>query len=213
MACPEWQDKLIDLTVDELPPEEARELELHVAQCADCASALSEFRGLHRVMEEHFVDREMPAHLVLVPERPRNHPWRLLSGSWGAAALGGALAVCFFVGLFLGGLFGPARRPFVREGTEKAALTRAEIEAMVAREVSARLAEQQAAAQIQNAKLAATLRQEQDRKVNQLGQKLEYLESAQKATWKETQVSNAMVELIARNSLERAKVQPVKTQE
>ena len=27
MACPEWQDKLIDLTVDELPPEEARELE------------------------------------------------------------------------------------------------------------------------------------------------------------------------------------------
>lgn len=213
MACPEWQDKLIDLTLDELPPEEARELELHVARCAECASALSEFRGLHRVMEEHFVDREMPAHLVLVPERPTNLPWRLLSGSWGAAALGGALAVCFFVGLFLGGLFGPARGPLVREGTEKAALTRAEIEGMVAREVSVRLAQEKTDLQIQNDNLAATLRQERSRSLNQLGQKLEYLESAQEATWKETQIGNAMVELIARNSLERAKVPPVKTQE
>lgn len=213
MACPEWQDKLIDLTLDELPPGEAREVELHVAQCADCASALSEFRGLHHVMKEHFVDREMPAHLVLVPERSTNFPWRILSGSWGAAALGGALAVCFFVGLFLGGLIGPGRGPITRQGTEKAALTHAEVEAIVAREVSARLAEQKADVQIQNAKLAATLRQEQDRRVNQLGQKLEFLESAQKATWKETQVSNAMVQLIARNSLERAKVPPVKSQE
>lgn len=208
MTCPEWQDKLMDFILEELPPEEARELELHVERCARCAGALSEFKGWHRVMKQHFVDRELPAHLMLVPERQAKVPLRLLASSWGAAALGGALAAVFLAGLFLGGLFGPARGPFVRERAEKGALTRAEIEPIVAREVSAKLTQQRADFQMQNEKLATNLRREQTRSLNQVAQHLEYLQSAQDAMWKEAQQQNALVGLIARNSLGREAAQP-----
>lgn len=213
MACPEWQDKLIDFALEELPSEASRELELHVERCTECAGALAEFRGFERVMKEHFRDREMPAHLVLVPERPANLPWRLLASPWGAGALGGALAVFFLGGLFLGNFFGPARAPLVGERTEKAALTRAEIEGVVAREVSARMAQQKTDLETQNERLAAALRQDRARSLAQLGQHLEYLQTAQDAMWKETQQQNALVELIARNSLDKARVPGTKSQE
>jgi anti-sigma factor RsiW len=213
MACPEWQDKLIDFVLEELPPEAGPELERHVEHCAACTSALNEYSGLQRVMKAHFADREMPAHLVLVPERPTRLPWGFLSRPWGAAALGGALAAFFLIGLILGGVIGPAHGLFVRERAEKAALTRVAIEALVEREVSARMAQQKADLQIQNANLLATVRQERAQNLAQLGQHLEYLQSAQNAMWKETQQQDALVQLIARNSLDRAKVPIDKNQE
>jgi anti-sigma factor RsiW len=210
MTCPEWQDKLIDYTLEELSPGEARDLELHIERCAACVNALNEIRATHRLMKEHLTDRQMPAHLVLVPERPANLPLRLLVSPWGAAALGGALAAFFFLGLLLGGPLGPARRPALREPGEKAALTRSEIEGVVAREVAARMAEQKTDLQKQNEKLLATIRQERAESFARLGRHLEYLQTAQNAIWKETQQENALVEVIARNSLGATNSQTVK---
>jgi len=68
MACLEWKEKLMDYILKDLPPHEARELELHIEGCADCAGALNEYKDLHQVMKQHFTDLEMPSHLVLLPE-------------------------------------------------------------------------------------------------------------------------------------------------
>jgi anti-sigma factor RsiW len=213
MDCREWQEKLIDFILEELPPEEVREVELHVKGCAKCAAALGEFKGLGGMMKQHFTDREMPAHLVLVPERPASVLARFPGTSWGAAALGGALAALFVVGLFLGGFFGPARGLFVHEPAEKGAPTRADIEAIVAREVSDKLSQQKMDFQMQNEKLATSLRQEQVRNLSELSKHLEYVHSAQSLIWKEAQQQNALVELIARNSLGGAKPSVVKSRE
>ncbi len=213
MACREWQGKLIDFILEELPPEEARELKLHVEQCVECAGVLSEFKNLGGVMRQHFTDLEMPAHLVLVPEKLASVPLRFLGISWGGAALGSALAAVFVVGVFLGGFFGRTHGLFVHGQVAKDDLTRTEIEAIVAREVSAKLSQQKTDFQMQNEKLAENLRQEQTRSLTQLSQHLEYLQSAQDLIWKEAQQQNALVELIARNSLGGMSVSPVKNQE
>jgi hypothetical protein len=206
MACPDWEHKIIDFTMQELSPGEMQEVELHSKSCAECAKALDEFRNLHRVMNDFFEEREMPAHLVMVPEKSAGLSWSGLSSSWGAAALGGALAVIFIAGLFLGGLFGPAQSWFGSKHAGNAALTRAEIQGLVAQEVSARISQQSAALQAQDAKLAASLRQEREQRFAALGKHMEYLQSAQDAIWKEAQQQNAIVELIARNSLSGPKI-------
>jgi anti-sigma factor RsiW len=208
MACKEWEEKLMDLILEELPAEEARALELHVASCAKCAHALSELKELRGVVKQHLTDRQMPAHLVVIPEKPVSAPFTFLATSWGAAALGGALAAVFLVGLIFGGLWGRTRGPFVRTQVAENTLTRAEVEALVAQEVSDKLSQQKADFQMQNAKLSASLRQEQAQSLNHLAQHMEYLQSAQDLIWKETQSQNALVELIARNSLGETKPSP-----
>jgi anti-sigma factor RsiW len=213
MACREWHDKLIDFTLEGLSPEEARDLELHVESCTECAGALSEFKALHRLMAEHFIDHQMPEHLILVPQRAARLPWRLLYSPWRAAALAGALAGFFLVGLVLGGMIAPVRVPVAGEVAREAAFSRAEIEHMVAREVSARLLQQRADIQTQNDQLAAALRKNQAESLRLLTEHVEYLESAQNAIWKETQEQNALVGLIARNSLDGSKGPPFRNKE
>jgi gas vesicle protein len=213
MACKEWQEKLMDFVLEELRPEEARELELHVSSCAECAGALNEFKDLHASLKRQFTDRQMPAHLVLVPDKPASVPFRFLTGSWGAAALGGALAAVFLIGIFFGGFLGRTHAPLVRPTAAESTLTRSEVEAIVAREVSDRLSQQKTDFQMQNAKLSESLRQEQSRSFTNLAQHMEYLQSAQDLIWKEAQNQNALVQLIARNSLGGAKPSSLQHQE
>lgn len=201
MACTEWKEKLMDYVLKELPPNEARALELHVEGCAPCALALREFRDLHGVMSHHFTDMEMPGHLVLLPEKPARAPWRFLANPWAAAAWGGVFAAVFVAGLFLGGLFGRGPSSSIHEQVAKDAVSRADIEAMVAREVSAKLTEQKAEFQVQNEKLAESLRQEQTKNFGQIAHQMRGLELAQSAVWKETQQQNEFVGYIARNYL------------
>lgn len=201
MACIGWKEKLMDYVLKELPPNEARELELHVEGCAQCASSLKEFKDFQGVMRQHFTDLEMPGHLVLLPERPAGVPWRFFRNPWAAGALSGALAALFIAGLFLGGLFGRGPSPSVHEQAAKDAVSRADVEAMVAREVSTRLTEQKAQFQVQNEKLAESLRQEQTKNFGQIAHQMQGLELAQSAVWKETQQQNEFVGYIARNYL------------
>lgn len=213
MACQDWEHKIIDFTLQELSPGEMKEVKLHADNCAQCAKSLEEFGKLHRVMKDYFEEREMPAHLVMVPEKPVKLGWSFLTSSWGAAALGGALAVFFIAGLFLGGLLGPVRRGFAPATGQSAALTRSEIRDLVAEEVSARIVRQEADLEAHDQKLAASLRQERDQSLAKFAQHLEYLQSAQDAIWKEAQQQNAIVELIARNSLAGPKVPAARHQE
>jgi anti-sigma factor RsiW len=202
MACIEWKEKLMDYILKELPPNEASELELHVEGCAQCAGALSELKDLHGVMKQHFTDLEMPSHLVLLPGRPASVPWKFFANPWAPAALGGALAAVFIAGLFLGGFIGRNPAPFVHRQAARDAVSRADVEAIVAREVSARLTQQKAEFQAQNVKLAESLRQDQMKNLVQIAHQIQGLELAQNAVWKETQQQNEFVGYIARNYLQ-----------
>lgn len=204
MACIEWKEKLMDYILKELPPKEARELELHVEGCAKCAEALSEFKDLHGVMKQHFTDLEMPSHLVMLPERSASVPGRFFANPWAAGALSGALAAVFIAGLFLGGFLGRNPAPFVHQQVAKDAVSRADVEAIVTREVAAKLAQQKAEFQLQNEKLAQSLRQEQMKNLVQIAHQMQGLELAQNAVWKETQQQNEFVDYIARNYLQPA---------
>jgi anti-sigma factor RsiW len=205
MACGEWKVKLMDFILEELPRNEAQELDRHVAQCAPCAAALAELKNLSGAMRQHFVDREMPAHLVLIPERAPSTRLGFLASSWGAAALGGALAAVFLFGIFFGGLLGSGRDRSRHEPAANIALSRAEFEAMVIREVSEKLAQQRTEFQLENARLSESLRQEQVRSLSRLTQHMEYLQSANNLMWEEAQNQGALVQMIARNSMGEAK--------
>ncbi|HLY62732.1 MAG TPA: zf-HC2 domain-containing protein [Terriglobia bacterium] len=201
MACIEWKEKLMEYAMKELPSNEARELELHLETCTQCALALKEFSELHGVMSQHFTDLEMPSHLVLLPERTARAPWKFFSTPWAAAAWGGAFAAIFVAGLLLGGLLGRGPSSSLHEQVAKNAVSRADIEAMVAQEVSAKLTEQKVEFKEQNEKLAESLRQEQTKNLGQIAHQMQGLELAQSAVWKETQQQNEFVGYIARNYL------------
>jgi anti-sigma factor RsiW len=202
MACIESKEKLMDYILKELPPKEARELELHVEGCAKCAGALNDLKDLQGVMQQHFTDLEMPSHLVLIPERPSSVPWRFFANPWAAGALGGVLAAVFIAGLFLGGILGRNPAPLVHQQVAKDAVSRADVEAIVSREVSAKLTQQKAEFQVQNEKLAESLRQDQMKNLVQMAHQIQGLELAQNAVWKETQQQNEFVDYIARNYLQ-----------
>lgn len=200
MGCPEQQAKLREWVLEELSPSEVRELELHVEQCADCARSLDRLRGVRHALRQHLSDREMPAHLVFLEEKKRL-PTGFLATLWRTAALA-ALTAVVFLGILLGGYANWGKRPFVvGVPVEKSTLTRAEVEAMIGQAVEKSFAQQKRELEVAKQELQANWRQEQIRHLAALARQLQYLESAQAAVWKETQQQNALVELIARNSL------------
>ena len=201
MVCIEWKEKLMDYIVKELPPQEARELELHIERCANCAGALNEYKDLRQMMKQHFTDLDMPSHLVLLPERPVGAPWRFFANPWAAGALGGALAAVFIAGLFFGGFARRNPAPLVHEQVADV-VSRADVEAMVAREVSAKMTQQKAEFQTENEQLAESLRQEQARNLAKVAHQMQGLELAQDVVWKQTQQQNEFVDYLARNYLQ-----------
>lgn len=193
MTCGERQAKFAELILGDLPAAEARALEEHAAACPACGRALADCRGLEQSLRQHLTDQEMPARMVFLS--PASGAAGFF-GWFGRAAAAGAVAAVVFFALVWGGL---ARLPMPAGGpAQPAALTRAQVEALVSQAVETRLAEQKQALEAQQ----ASLRQDHARALAAVAQKLDYLESVQSAVWKETQQQGAVVELVARSALQ-----------
>ena len=109
MGCREWETELTDWALDELSPLKARQLEQHLGQCEDCARSVQRLRGVRQALMSSLTDHQMPAHLVLVGEKPQS----LFAGFWTAflrtAALSAAAAAIFLVVASVGFRYGGSR--------------------------------------------------------------------------------------------------------
>ena len=200
MACREWETELTDWVLDELSPLKAQQLEAHIGECEECARSAQRLRGVRQALMSGLPDREMPAHLVLVGEKPQP----LWSGFWTAlfrtAGLSAAAAVIFLVVASVGFRYGGSWLLPAAARVEPT-LTRTEIRALVAQVVAEQASLQRKEIEAASLDLAASLRAEQMRDVAGIQQQLQYLELAQNTVWKETQRQNAVIRLVARNQL------------
>ncbi len=201
MGCREWETELNDWALDELSPTKARQLEQHIGQCEECARSAQRLRGVRQALMSSLTDHEMPAHLVLVGERPQS----LLAGFWTAlfrtAALSAAAAAVFLVVAAVGFRYEGSRLlPITAQ--VKPTLTRAELQASVAQVVAEQASLQRKETQAATVDLAASLRAEQMRDLASIQQQLQYLELAQNTVWKETQRQNEVISLVAHNQLQ-----------
>jgi hypothetical protein len=144
------------------------------------------------------IDREMPTHLVFVGEKPQGR----FAGFWPAllrtAALSAAAAAIFLSVLAAGFRLGPS---WLIPSTARVepALTRTELQALVARAVTAQASLQSKETQAAARDLVAGLREEETAKWALVARQLQYLESAQNTEWKETQQQNEIIRLVARS--------------
>ncbi|HEV2495158.1 MAG TPA: zf-HC2 domain-containing protein [Terriglobia bacterium] len=210
MGCPEREARLLEWILDELAPAEVRELEQHVKQCADCSRSVERLRSVHGALMNTLTEREMPAHLVFIPDQPKQQFAGFLTSLWRTAALA-ATAAAIFLGIFVGGAshwrnrLGPA--PIATAGSSSAsALSPADVKALAAQEVERQMAFERAGLEASNDKLAASLREEQAKNLDRLARGLEFVQKVQNNVWEETRKQSEqqgeIVELIARNSLE-----------
>ncbi len=196
MGCREWGTKLTDWALDELPPAKARELERHIGQCEECARSAQRLRGVRQALLSSLTDREMPAHLVLVGEKPQS----LFAGFWPAlfrtAALSATAAAIFLVVVSVGFRHG---RGWLLPTTARVepTLTRTELQALVAQTVAEQVSSQSKETQAVTRDLAASLRAEERGNLARIGRQLQYLELVQNAVWKQTQRQNEVISLVA----------------
>ncbi len=200
MGCPDKKAKLMDWVLGELPPGEEEDLQRHVQQCTDCAQELTGLEQVRDALRAQLTEREMPAHLVFLPEKARELGPGFLASLWRTAALA-AVAAVVFLAIAVGGFARWGRQPFTTLPREKAALTRAEVEDMVNQRVRLQWAQQKSELETTQEELTTDLRKEQAHILAPLAKQLQYLQSAQSVVWQETQKQNALVELLARNSL------------
>lgn len=207
MGCPEREAKLLEWILDELAPAEVRGLEQHVKQCSGCAQSLERLRTLRGALMSSLTDREMPAHLVFIPEQPEQPVAGFLTSLWRTAALAAAAAV-IFLGIFVGGASHWRNRleptPSTTVGSASAsALSPADVKALAAQEVERQMAVERAGLEASNEKLAASLREEEAQNLHRLARQLDFVEKVQNSVYKETQQQREqqgeIVELIARN--------------
>jgi anti-sigma factor RsiW len=198
MACREWGSELTDWALDELPPAKVREIEQHIGQCQECARSAQRLLGVRQALKSSLIDREIPAHLVFVGEQPQGR----LAGFWAAllrtAALSAAAAAIFLSVVAAGFRHGPS---WLLPSTARVepALTRAELQALVAQEVAAQASLQSKETQAAAQDLVAGLREEETENWARIARQLQYLESAQDTEWKETQQQNEIIRLVARS--------------
>ena len=201
MGCREWENELNDWAVDELSPTKARQLEQHIGQCEECARSAQRLRGVRQALASSLTDQEMPAHLVLVGEKPQS----LWAGFWTAlfrtAALSAAAAAIFLVVAAVGFRYGGSRL-LPTTAQVKPTLTRAELQALVGQVVAEQASLQRKETEAATVDLAANLRAEQMRDLANIQQQLQYLELAQNTVWKETQRQNEVISLVAHNQLQ-----------
>jgi predicted anti-sigma-YlaC factor YlaD len=124
-----WSDRLSEYLDGDLPPDEARELELHLRDCEACRQSLAELRS---------VVARLAAGPVLAADQPTDREWQAIRRAIPAtrrrwmipAAIAASLA-----GLAIaGGLLRPPREPLrVEAGTVPAAYSQAtgELEAFL----------------------------------------------------------------------------------
>lgn len=207
MGCPEREAKLLEWILDELAPAEVRDLEQHVKQCSGCAQSLERLRGARGALMSSLTDREMPAHLVFIPEQPKPQFAGFLTSLWRTAALAATAAV-IFLGILAGGAahwrnrLAPVPSAAVISSSASA-LSPAEVRALAAQEVERQMAVERAGLDASNEKLAASLRQEQAANLDRLAHQLDFVQTVQNSVYKETQQQREqqgeIVELIARN--------------
>jgi len=201
MDCREWETELTDWALDELSPMKARQLEQHIEQCEECARSAQRLRGVREALMSSLTDRQMPAHLVLVGEKPQS----LFAGFWTAlfrtAALSAAAAAIFLLVASVGLRYGGSRLLLTTARVEPT-LTRTELQAFVAQAVAEQASLQRKEAQAATLDLAASLREEQMRNLARIQPQLQYLELAQNTVWKETQRQNEVISLVAHNQLQ-----------
>ena len=201
MGCREWGTELTDWALNELSPQKARQLERHIEQCPECARSAHGLRGLRQALMSSLTDHEMPAHLVLVGEKPPS----LFVGFWTAlfrtAALSAAAAAIFLVVVSVGFRYGGSRLLPTTARVEPA-LTRTQIQGLVAQAVAEQAYSQRKETQAATMDLAASLRTEQMSNLARVQQQLQYLELAQNTVWKETQRQNEVISLVAHNQLQ-----------
>jgi anti-sigma factor RsiW len=201
MACQDWQSDLRDWALDELSPEKARQLEQHIEQCAECGRAAHGLREVRQALLSSLTDQPMPAHLVLVGDKPKGE----LAGFWAAflrtAALSSAAAAIFLAVVSLGFRYGGSRLlpTTARVGPS---LTRAEVQAYVTQAVTQQASLQREEVGAATDQWAADLRQEHMRDLARIARQLDYLQLAQNTVWEETQRQNEVINLVAQNRLE-----------
>jgi anti-sigma factor RsiW len=201
MGCREWGTELTDWVLDELSPQKARQLEQHIEQCSECARSAHSLRGLRQALTSNLTDREMPAHLVLVGEKPQN----ALAAFWTAilrtAALSAAAAAVFLAVVSAGFRYGGSRLlPSIAR--VEPALLRTQVQGLVEQAIAEQAQLQRKETQAAAQEMAATLRQEQIGNLARIAQQLQYLELAQNTVWKETRQQNAVMTLLAHNYLQ-----------
>jgi len=198
MACREWGSELTDWALDELPPAKAREVEQHIGQCAECARSAQRLEGVRQALRASLIDREMPAHLVLVDEKPQGR----FVGFWAAllrtAALSAA-AAAIFLAVTSVGLRYWLERSLPPETWARPAVTQTELQAAVTKAVAEQASLQSKETQAAARDLVVGLREEEMEKWALVGRQLMYLESAQNTEWKETQRQNEIIRLVARS--------------
>jgi anti-sigma factor RsiW len=196
MACHEWATALTDWALDELSPMKAREVEHHIAQCEECARSAKRLLGARQALKSSLIDREMPAHLVLVGEKPQS----LFTGFWAAflrtAALSAAAAAIFLVAVSVGFRHGPSWLLPTTARVEPA-LTRTDLQALVAQAVAEQVSLQSKETQAATRDQLASLRQEQMENWARIAQQLQYMEFALNSEYKETQRQNEVISLVA----------------
>ena len=201
MGCPEWETELTDWAVDELSPMKARQIEQHIGQCEECARSAQRLREVRQALMSGLTDHEMPAHLVLVGEKPQS----LFAGFWTAllrtAALSAAAAAVFLGVTVVGFRYGGSRLLPSMARVEPA-LTGPALQAIVARAVAQQVSLKKKETQAATEDMAASLRAEQMGNLATIQQELEYLELTQNTVWKETQRQNAVISLVAHNQLQ-----------
>jgi len=202
MGCKEREPKLTDWVLNELPPAEAQELERHVEQCAECAGSVRRLREVHGRLTQGLTDLAMPARLLFLPDTPRGLWAPYWSSLWRAAAVGAVAGVVFLVVSWAGLTYRGARLAPPARSAE-VVLTRAEVKVLAAQVVSEQLAVQRREDEAAHEKLANSLREETMGALARSAQQVAYLQSVQSAVWERTEQQNALVQLIARNSLER----------
>jgi len=200
MGCPDWKGKLIESVLGELSPGEEEDIQRHVAQCAACGRELSNFQGAHDLLRAQLQDRDMPAHLVFLPEMARGMRSNFLAQLWRTAALA-AVAAGVFLAIVLTGYARWGRPPLAAQSPQRAALTRGEIEAIVDQQVRLQWAQQKGELATSNEKLVADLQRQQAQILAPLAAQLQYLQSTQSIIYQETQKQDALVDLMARNSV------------
>lgn len=106
MTCTDIQTSLHGYLREELPPEDIRWIERHLAGCPECRAELASERSLDRALQDRYV---VPAPSEGFQGRVLSAAHRGASGpaaGWRSAAVGGAIAAAVAFGLGLGLFFG-----------------------------------------------------------------------------------------------------------
>jgi anti-sigma factor RsiW len=208
MTCRERQAKFVEWILEELPAAEVQELESHVEQCQECAHALAGVRGVEQTLKQHLSDREMPARLVFLAEKPQGFAAGLWTSLARTAALAATAAVVFVAVLLGAYSTWGGQLPGAAPAAVKAGLARAEVNALIASAIERAQDRQQKELVAAHEELATNLRQEQAQTLRAVLQQLDYLEAAQKAVWRENQEQNAVMQYMAQTTLQADPAQP-----